>query len=247
MSKKFNLKRRFTSIIMAFITLFMIFPVTTAHAATYDGRQAYANVKLNVYDKVNGSIYGSIYKNEGFTILNYLSNSWIKVEYSTSSGAKRGYVKKTSSNIEEEPATYVATMTKDTNLYYGDNTSKFQKSGEVYKGEVITVLGRSYSGWAFIEYNTNSGRKRGYMNEYSSKISGDSRGILIAGIPIERVGSFKSKSGSYNVYSGPTKEYPVIGKISNEKIARYDLSSSVSYIQYHVTGSSKDKSGYIFL
>ena len=79
MSRKFNIKKRFVSVLMALLMVLTIVPTTTAHAATYIGDQGYAKAKLNVYKKVDGDVYGTIYKNEGFTILNYLSNNWIHV------------------------------------------------------------------------------------------------------------------------------------------------------------------------
>ena len=245
MSRKFNIKKRFVSVLMALLMVLTIVPATTAHAATYIGDQAYAKAQLNVYKKVNGDVYGTIYKNEGFTILNYLSNNWIHVEYSTSSGAKRGYVKRTSSNVNVEQGSYVATVTKDSSLYYGNSTSKYQKSGTVYAGEIVTVLDKNLFGWAFIEYNTNSGRKRGYMSSYETKLDDDG-GVLAVGLPIEKTTDERKVSGYKDVYSGPSKQYPSIGSVSDETVWRFKISDGVYYIKYKVDGSTKLKSGYIF-
>ena len=245
MSRKFNIKKRFVSVLVALLMVLTIVPTTTAHAATYIGDQGYAKAKLNVYKKVDGDVYGTIYKNEGFTILNYLSNNWIHVEYSTSSGAKRGYVKRTSSNVKVEQTSFVATVTKDSSLYYGNSTSKYQKSGTVYDGEVVTVLDTSLSGWAFIEYNTNKGRKRGYMSSYESKLDFDEN-VLAAGLPIEDADEDRTVSGYKDVYSGPSKQYPSIGSVSDETVWRFKISDGVYYIKYKVDGTTKLKSGYIF-
>ena len=245
MSRKFNIKKRFVSVLVTLLMVLTIVPTTTAHAATYIGDQGYAKAKLNVYKKVDGDVYGTIYKNEGFTILNYLSNNWIHVEYSTSSGAKRGYVKRTSSNVKVEQTSFVATVTKDSSLYYGNSTSKYQKSGTVYDGEVVTVLDTSLSGWAFIEYNTNKGRKRGYMSSYESKLDFDEN-VLAAGLPIEDADEDRTVSGYKDVYSGPSKQYPSIGSVSDETVWRFKISDGVYYIKYKVDGTTKLKSGYIF-
>ena len=246
MSRKFNIKKRIVYLLMALMMVLTIVPTTTASAATsYDGGQAYANAKLTVYKSVNGATYGTIYKNEGFTILNYLSNNWLHVEYSTSNGAKRGYVKKTSSNIDVELATFVANVTKDSNLYYGNSTSKYMKSGEVYKGEVVTVLDTNSSGWAYIEYNTSEGRKRGYMSSYKSKLSYN-QSVLVAGLMLDGNLEDKKVSGYKDVYSGPSTQYPVIGSVSDESVDYYEFSDGVLYIKYKVDGTTKLKSGYIF-
>lgn len=248
MRKTINIKRRILCILMAVIMTMTIVPTITADAATpYNGGQGYANTKLNVYKQINGDLYGTIYKDEGFTILRLLEDNWIYVQYSTSNGPKKGYVKRTSSNLEHIGGTCVAKVIKDSNLYYGNNTSTYQKSGSVYTGEIVTVLNRS-GGWSFIEYNTNSGRKRGYIKDTCLSCYNDS-GKIISDIVIGNSGTRYYVDGFKDVYTGPSTQYKPIGNVSDEEVRRLLVirrgSQTWRYVKYKVDGTSQYKSGYI--
>lgn len=247
MSRKFNIKKRFVSVLMALLMALTIVPTMTAHAATYNGGGGYAASKLTVYKSVNGSSYGTIYKGEGFTILNFLSGDWLYVEYSTSNGPKRGYVKRSNGNVGQYDPSCVAKVTKDSSLYYGNSTSKYPKSGTVYEDEIVSVLAKSGS-WVYVEYNTNAGRKRGYMlNANLSYYNYKTMDPLL----VSKSETPEKISGSFDVYSGPSNQYPVIGSISNEKIEYLDTihegTKVIYYIRYNVTGTSQKKTGFIII
>lgn len=242
-----NSKKRFVSMLFALLMVLTIFPMATVHAATYNGGAGCAESKLTVYKSVDGANYGTIYKGEGFTILNFLSGDWLYVEYSTSNGPKRGYVERLNGNVGHYDPSCVAKVTKDSSLYYGNSTSKYPKSGSVYKDEIVAVLAKSDS-WVYVEYNTNSGRKRGYMlNANLSYYNYKTMDPLL----VKKSKTPEKINGSYDVYSGPSDQYPVVGSISNEKIEYLDTihegTKVIYYIRYNLTGTSQKKTGFIII
>lgn len=97
MLKRRNVTKRIIATIFTLIAILTIVPISKVEAATgFDGKWAITNnVSMPVYsNEACTAKIGTVYANEGFSILYfygpYGSNAYI--EYSTSSGAKRGYV-----------------------------------------------------------------------------------------------------------------------------------------------------------
>lgn len=244
-----SLKARLTSAIMALamvLTIAPVLPQKVYAAEDYNGGWAIANTSVNVYSNSSGSSkIGTIYANEGFTILSQSGNT-MHVEYSTSKGAKQGYL--VNPNITSEVnSTSVAKVTSNTNTYYGPSSSNYASAGSVYAGEFVAVLQRE-RGWSFIEYNTNSGRKRAYvpdstLNCYNShRLSGFSLDAISSGLTVYI-------TGTAPVYSGPSSMYPQVGSVSNETVpycayVGYN-GSSYWYVEYYINGTNQKKTGYV--
>lgn len=222
---------------------------------------AFAAQDIDVYDDLSFSAEswkGKIKAQEGFTIIDSknskFSNGYFYVDYSTPNGWKQGWI---SFNVKNQLPFYpslgstAATVNTATTLWYGNNADKYQPFGMVYEGESVAVLEYTTGEyWAFIEYNTNAGRKRGFVPVYYLTFCYEDAILkpLTAGwrktIPTP-------VSGTFTVYSGPTKQYVPIGTVYKgesvivlEEFTRFDR--TVQHITYKVSGDL-DKSGYIFL
>ena len=82
------------------------------------------------------------------------------IEISTSTGTKRGYVY----NDQLDNAGYntsVARVTATNSAYAGPDKS-YVKLGGAYYNEFVSILAKE-GNTVFVEYNTTSGRIRGYM------------------------------------------------------------------------------------
>lgn len=246
LKKMLTLRKRTCALILALVTIVSIFSVSTVYAAEdYDGSWAFATSTTPVYSNpVGGSQIGTIYGYEGVTLLKREGSSCY-IEYSTPNGAKRGYVQYGLSFMDPS---CVAKVTRTSTLYYGNNTSVYQASGTVYAGEFVSVLAKN-DNWVYVEYNTNSGRKRGYMS-YSNLYCYNRPDVFLDLYNYNNAGYVDYVNGSYNVYSGPSTQYPIIGSISNENVTFLDGYSmdgvyTWSYIEYYVNGTSQKKSGFI--
>lgn len=258
MTKKISFKR-FIALMLAVVTALAIFPTTSAMAANdegYYGGQGYAWQNETVYeDSACTTRKGTIYQSEGYTIL-YKNWDNFYVEYSTPSGPKRGYVK-------HEPGEYpmgiyrscVSKITANTTVYAGPDSSRYAPLGTVYAGELVTVIGRNdyplgngyVGGWIYIEYNTNSGRKRGYMIDVNNHMY--SRPDAFPDFYMwQNAGSDTWISGSKTVYAGPSNQYATIGSVSNENVTvlgwEYIKDGDwYTYVEYNT--SSGRKGGFI--
>lgn len=255
MKKISNFKKRILSLIIAMMTLLTIFPVTPAMAATptdnlYGGQRNAWDSSLTVYDSPNfTNKIGTIYQYEGYSVLGVVTGGFY-VEYSTSNGPKRGYTKEL---VEEKSwgSTCLAVVTSSTAVYYGTSTTVNPIVGNVYTGELVTVLAKN-DNWIYVEYNTNAGRKRGYMS-YSNVHCYNRPGVFYDIYTYENPGKTHYVSGTYTVYTGPSKNYAPAGKISNENITIIDReymgdgTRMSMYIEYNVSGSAPRKSGFIVL
>lgn len=222
---------------------------TLANAAeNYDGSWAYSYESQSVYSDYTGTNkIGTVYAYEGFTVL-YHTAGHPYIEYSTSNGAKRGYI--LGSSIAYMSPSCVAKVIRTSTLYYGNNTGVYQASGTVYSGEFVAVLAKN-DNWVYVEYNTNSGRKRGYM-QYSNLECYNRPGVFEDLYMYGNSGYDQYVSGTYNVRSGPSTQYPIIGSISNESVLVLDSYSmdgvnEWAYIEYYVNGTSQKKSGFALI
>lgn len=272
-----NVKKRLFSLVMAMLMTLGIMPSVSA-AETMDGGDTsiqtnQADMPSTLAEDLNGgyalslanqTVYssasggysiGSIFKNEGITVL-WTQGNVAKIEYSTSNGTKQGYLYNPNYRLmvgANSPAwdnTSVAWVSNTSSVYYGPNTSEYQKVGTVYAGEYVAALGAS-NGWAYIEYNTSSGRKRGYVWE-------DNLDIIYW---LRLRGNLKDESSIYDssswvsgrvyVYAGPSTRYFTVGYVQDENIIRYNTlyedadGRDFQYIEYYVSGTSMKKSGFI--
>ncbi|MCI8548405.1 MAG: hypothetical protein HFJ38_05900 [Bacilli bacterium] len=218
----------------------------TVYEQIFNGCQGYSTASQNVYSSPSRDIVsGSISNGEGVTVLvsnpQGFSNVYF-IEYSTSSGPKRGYVY---GNITKADRTGLALVTSTGNLYYGYNSSIFGIAGTVYPNEYVTVLAKN-GDWVYVEYNTNSGRKRGYFSAghlkfHTSKYYNDF-------YDYHGVDGDVWIDGVRTVYSGPGSTYVSIGSVGNESAKIYTgyMSYNGYYYVLYDTASGK-KSGWIAL
>lgn len=257
MTKKISFKR-FIALMVALITVLAAFPTVSAFAAEdYNGGQGYTWWgSCAVYDSPSfTNQIGTIYEREGYTVLqNYWEYQY--VEYSSSSGAKRGYIRFDPTwETKIFGRTCVAKMTANMTVYYGPDSSRYGVAGTVYTGELVTVIGRNdiypigngyYGGWLHIEYNTASGRKSGYIIDVNNQMF--NRPGKFPDFPFYlNAGKDAWISGKLNVYSGPGEGYPTIGSVQDENVTSFECveieGKSYTYIEYNT--ATTRKSGYL--
>jgi uncharacterized protein YgiM (DUF1202 family) len=188
---------------------------------------------------------GTVYSGEGFTRFNETSGSYTYVEYSTSSGTKRGYA--LTSQLAGRNRGVLANVASTSTTVFTGPRDNYVTGGSVYLGEYVVILERDPSSaspaWYYIEYNSTSGRKRGYVVQSTlapySSVSGLSALNTIQGV--------SSAIQSLTVYAGPNPNFASIGSVSaNEVVFTIEgvvVESSYSYIEYST--SSGQKRGYV--
>lgn len=230
----------------------------TPHEEDFWGGYCISNTSQRVYsceDPSTAVDIGGISALEGVTRL-YEFTAYGKnilfIEYSTSSGAKRGYVY--NPNFTYPFNTCVGRMTMGCNVYYGPSEKSyycrfdgctFGKAGFVAEGEYVAILAKNGSD-LFIEYNTSAGRKRGVVN--SNYVYRYNTPVNFADVPFYGGASLMGCGTNVPVYSGPSSAYPVIGTISNEDVY-LDLQNHYNgyrLVQYRVNGTNTIKTGYAY-
>lgn len=259
---------RCLAVLLAIVMLVWGSPSLQVNALTNSGWSirgsygfAFAAQDIDVYDDLSFSAEswkGKIKAQEGFTIIDSknskFSNGYFYVDYSTPNGWKQGWISfnvKTQLPFYPSIGTTAATVNTTTTLWYGENASIYQSFGMVYEGESVALLEYTKGGyWAFIEYNTNAGRKRGFVPFSYLTLCYEDAIVKNLNYGWEYYKN-SNTTATYTVYSGPTKEYVPIGTVYKdepiriiEEFTRFD--KKVLYIAYKVPGSL-DKSGYIFL
>lgn len=226
------------------------------------GGYAISNTAQTVYscdDYSTKVSIGSISAQEGVTRLygynSTASNgqvySVLFIEYSTSSGAKRGYVFNPNFSYPYEQ-TCVGRMTMGCNTYYGaydslsfwDGTT-FGKAGFVGDGEYVAVLAKNGDDM-FIEYNTSSGRKRGHVSSTYVRLY-NSPGYFMD-VPFYSSGTITLGTEYQDVRSGPGSAYPIIDSVSNIDIVMWlgEKINGYRFGQYRVPGTSTVRTGYFY-
>lgn len=257
MTKKTNLQRKITAIVLALVTVFSMIPATDVSAAevissTYYGGGAIADHTYTVYSSTSWTnAIGTLYYNEGYTVLMQdQPMGYLWIEYSTPSGPKRGYIQVP---VDDAAARgdAVAQVAVNSTVYYGrpdysGTYGPYQVAGYVYSGEFVAIWAKE-DDWAYIEYNISGGkRKRGYV-KYSNLTVYNRPGIY-PDFPSSNVPWVEYQSGRQYVYSGPTSMYPTIGYVENENVTVFDQywqdgDTFVKYIEYST--SSGTKSGFL--
>ena len=234
----------------------------TPNEEDFWGGYAISNASQTVYScddyskKVN---IGSVSSQEGVTRLygynatasNGQTYPVLFIEYSTSSGAKRGYIFNPNFSYPYEE-TCVGRLTMGQHTYYGandgwcywDNTS-FGQAGFIGEGEYVAVLAKN-GDYMYVEYNTSAGRKRGHVS--STYVHPYNSPGHFADVPFYSSGTILLGVTSDNVRSGPGSAYPIIGSVANEDILMWLGIKINGYrlIQYKVNNSSTVKTGYVY-
>lgn len=217
------------------------------HEEVLIGGSRYANSKITIYscDDLDIAVsVGSVFQGEGVSLLySYAYSDSSKsynisfVEYSTSSGTKRGYTY-TSNLTSPGYNTCLARITSTSSAYSGPDSS-YVKLGGAYYNEYVSVLAKS-GNWYFVEYNTSSGRKRGYMNSSFLVEENSSNNIKT----FAEYQGLKKATAELNVYGGPNSNYAKIGTIYNQEvITLIEIEREYAYIEYSTNNGGKR--GYV--
>lgn len=221
----------------------------SVHEEQMTGGQKYPKQGLEVMSVDDSAIYvkvGSVYQGEGVTVLyDYGYSDSNKgygisyIEFSTSSGTKRGYVY----TDQLENASYPTSVARviDTNSAYAGPDNSFVKLGGAYYNEFVTVLAKNTGNdWAFVEYNTPSGRKRGYMS-YSKLYNYNHPGIYN---DLATNQGLRQATQQLTVYGGPNNNNANIGTVFNQEVVSFFGSErGYAYVEYSTTNGAKR--GYV--
>ena len=240
--KKNHAKFRYFKVVLALLLMLSIFHFLIGNAA-YNNCCGLAKAvfdNLPVYDssiQSEGNIKDYIFPNETFTILCKDGNSYF-ISYSTANGPTLGYV--FTGFMFDTYSTCMGIVTSYSSVYYGPDTTTYERSGSVNSGEYVAILA-SESNWYFIEYDTSNGRKRAYVpaQNVSIQYAEDSNIPLFGNVCGELTISSK-----INVRQGPSTLYSVYGSVSNQKADLLKVEDDFYYIRYSLN-SGKLKTGYI--
>ena len=240
--KKNHAKFRYFKVVLALLLLLSTFPFLIGNPA-YNNCCGLAKAvfdNLPVYDssiQSEGNIKDYIFPNETFTILCKDGNSYF-ISYSTANGPTLGYV--FTGFMFDTYSTCMGIVTSYSSVYYGPDTTTYERSGSVNSGEYVAILA-SESNWYFIEYDTSNGRKRAYVpaQNVSIQYAEDSNIPLFGNVCGELTISSK-----INVRQGPSTLYSVYGSVSNQKADLLKVEDDFYYIRYSLN-SGKLKTGYI--
>ena len=240
--KKNHAKFRYFKVVLALLLLLSTFPFLIGNAA-YNNCCGLAKAvfdNLPVYDssiQSEGNIKDYIFPNETFTILCKDGNSYF-ISYSTANGPTLGYV--FTGFMFDTYSTCMGIVTSYSSVFYGPDTTTYERSGSVNSGEYVAILA-SESNWYFIEYDTSNGRKRAYVpaQNVSIQYAEDSNIPLFGNVCGELTISSK-----INVRQGPSTLYSVYGSVSNQKADLLKVEDDFYYIRYSLN-SGKLKTGYI--
>ena len=201
------------------------------------GSNAIMRANQAVYGGPSSRIYasiGSVDANEEVSILHQDEN-YCYIQYYTSTSYKRGYVPTVSiadypSNVPDKTGTYthgyyMRSLTA-TNVYSApDSTSA--ALGSVYANEGVTYLGVTEGIFAFVEYSSMAGTKRGFIH-------------LAHLFKTYEKNGFGRCSADTNVYYAPGSAK--IGEIyANEYVCilNRDIEKNIYYIEYNSANGRK--------
>lgn len=218
------------------------------------GGYCYASTELDVRTCDNFSLtapVGTLGKYEGCTFLfSYkLGDKNIAfIEYSTSTGTKRGYVYSQYLIFPHE--TLVCIANENLTVYSGPSSNHAQL-GSVYAGELVSVLAKE-SNTIYVEYNTIGGRKRGYIDWTKVNPRNYTKGMVFPDFYITTHASVKLSGWVSNrqiVYGGPNTTYANTGAVNLEDVIDFNTEANpifpLTYIEYYITGTTQKKCGYI--
>ena len=212
-------------------------------SGTYYGNNnsSYTNANIYAGPSETYATIGSVFGYEGLTQFTLQENSFYFIEYSTSSGTKRGYIRDSDLSGRSEGGLAIVSQDNVSTYYGPDFTDSLNLSlGSVWSDEYITVIQKNNEK-SYIEYNTLSGRKRGYVSN-SGLIFLNQTGIPALNNYTE---SLYSSLQTTKVYSGPDDNYASVGTIGiGENVTVFDNNVyGYSYIRYST--NSGFKRGYV--
>lgn len=201
-----------------------------AHSGNID---VYYGNSTTAYAKV-----GTIYQGEGVTLLQKIDEI-AYIEYATSSGTKRGIVNYDDLYVVEKSS--VARVTNTSSAYSGPD-SDFVKLGGAYYNEYVVVL-EKMEDWVFVEYNTTSGRKCGFMSANKLNIF---KSIVF--YDFSEYNGLKKATEQLTVYGGPNSNYARLGTVYNQEVVSYlrnieRIGQEWAYIEYNTSNGAKR--GYV--
>ena len=166
------------------------------------------------------------------------SSSYTYIEYSTSSGKKRGYV--AASSISEE-ILFPDTMAQAAAVYGGPSSVIYASIGSVSSGEAVAVIAKE-NGWFAIDYIALTQIKRGYV-----PISTLENGSTISASFSERnfTGHMDQTTKALSVYSGPADSYATVGSLASDEAVSVITGASNSYAHVEYSTPTGTRRGYI--
>lgn len=270
MTNKKNYVLRFLAVMMSVLSLLGVFSETTAFAASNDVVSTAANVSfgtnsgwginmtgrsIQVYDTVDlttSTGNRQIYNQEGFTIINTYWNyspRRYEVSYSTPNDptGRTGFISGVPGVEVDIKRAFGTTITYATNVWYGPDTSSYQRVGSVGSGEIVAALAKSDE-WVYIEYNTTAGRKRGWCKKDCMLFVNN----RLTDVPAGAEGAnYDASFGYKTVYAGPGNQYATVGQIGTNNqpesvhvLATYRF-TGITWICIRYSTSNGYKMGYI--
>lgn len=216
------------------------------------GGYCYASTELDVRTCDDFSLtapVGTLFKNEGCTFLfsyEFNGKNIAFIEYSTSSGAKRGYVY--SQYLIFPCETIVCIANENLPVYAGPSSTTHAKLGTIYVNELMGLLAKE-GNWIYVEYNTTKGRKRGYVDWAKVNPRDYTSGTYFNDFYVTPTNSACHVNDEVvSVYGGPSNSYANIGSVNCENITCFWTNNSTfdfTCIEYVVTSTGLLKRGYI--
>lgn len=219
------------------------------------GGYCYAKTELNVrtcdnFDRT--AKVGTLGQYEGCTFLfSYMvgDKNIAFIEYSTSTGTKRGYVY--SDYLVFPYETIVCIANEELVVYSGPSTSHAQL-GKLYANELMSLLAKE-GNMIYVEYNTTGGRKRGYVDwtkvNPRDYVEGTNFKDFYEKTQIGKINTGAWVNSRQIIYGGPNTTYANIGAVNCEDIIDYNTEISpqfpLTYVEYYITGSTQKKCGYM--
>lgn len=223
--------------------------ITGVHEENMTGGLRYANHNISVQScddfQISTSL-GSIYEGEGVTLLydygitDSKGNTYrvAYIEFSSPSGTKRGYMY--ANQLDNASySTSVARVITTSNIISGP-TNAYSTIGAVAYKEFVSIIGKM-NNTIYVEYNTITGRKRGYMP--FDCVVPYKEGIYYPDFYYPSSNNIKKVNGNYDVYFGPNTNYSAVGSVSYENVFYLTAENGFAYIEYST--SSGAKRGYI--
>lgn len=214
------------------------------------GGQNFAKESINILSCDNFDLavsLGSAYAGEGLTVLyTYTYSDSNKsygvayVEVSTTSGTKRGYIYSDKLTGTNYPSS-VALITSANSAYAGPSSTTYARLGSASVNEYVTILAKNTGNdWVWVEYNTTSGRKRGFMS-YSLMTNCNHPGSY-NDLPVNN--GLRSATQDLDVLGAPSAHAASIGSISSQEVVSlYNIERGYAYIEYSTSNGAKR--GYV--
>ena len=213
----------------------------------YYGGYCYATTELDVrtcdeFDKT--APVGTLYLREGCTMIFHYQmpdKHVAYIEYSSPNGTKRGYVY---NQFLAFPNDTCVGVVKSSSTVYGTPNTDSAELGALGSLEFVGILAKE-GDIVYVEYNTNGGRKRGYIRY--SEINPYNRPTSFADFYKNGVASYVPDE-KITVYGGPNTNYAELGAVRNEEIINFHTNNeyfAYTCVEYTVTDTGKKKRGYI--